>query len=124
MNQILIFILGAVAVGIIVKLLDSRLPASPAGRRVNYKEGGGDDKKGESKESLIEKQAEEKRQNKEAILGILETRHPLTNNHVEQLLGISDATATRYLEELEKEGKIRQVGKTGKHVYYERRNVV
>ncbi len=34
--------------------------------------------------------------------------------------GISEATATRYLEELEKEGKIKQVGKTGAHVFYEK----
>jgi len=33
---------------------------------------------------------------------------------------VSDATATRYLEELEKEGFIRQVGRTGRHVYYEK----
>ena len=51
---------------------------------------------------LIEKQRREKEQDKRAILGILETQTPLTNNHIEQLLGISDATATRYLEELEK----------------------
>lgn len=69
---------------------------------------------------LIEAQAEEKAKNKESILGILETQSSLTNNHIEQLLGISDATATRYLDELEKEGKVRQVGKTGRHVYYEK----
>ncbi len=71
---------------------------------------------------LIEKQKQEKERNKEAILGILETQTPLTNNHIEQLLGISDATATRYLEELEKEGVVRQVGNTGSGVYYERTN--
>lgn len=69
---------------------------------------------------LIEKQAMEKEENKKRILGVLETQTPLTNNHIEQLLGISDATATRYLDELEKEGKVRQVGKTGRHVYYEK----
>ncbi len=72
------------------------------------------------KEWLIERQAREKEENKQRILGILETQTPLTNNHIEQLLSISDATTTRYLDELEKEGKIRQVGKTGKHVYYEK----
>ena len=71
---------------------------------------------------LIDRQAEEKKRNKEQILGILETQHPLTNNHVEQLLGISDATATRYLEELEREGKVRQVGDVGKGVFYEKVN--
>lgn len=74
----------------------------------------------ENKEWLIERQAREKEENKQRILGVLETQTQLTNNHIEQLLGISDATATRYLDELEKEGKIKQVGKTGKHVYYEK----
>jgi Fic family protein len=43
-----------------------------------------------------------------------------TNNDIEELLGVSDATATRYLDELEKEGLIKQVGKTGNAVYYEK----
>ena len=73
------------------------------------------------KNGLIKTQAEEKRWGKEAILGILETQTPLTSNHVEQLLGVSDATATRYLDELERESKICQVGTTGGQVYYERR---
>lgn len=102
MTQILVFILGAVSGGIAVWAMMRKPKAS-----------GGDS-------GLLEKQAEEKRRNKEAILGILETQSPLTNNHVEQLLGISDATAERYLQELEQEGKIRQVGKTGQSVYYEK----
>jgi predicted HTH transcriptional regulator len=43
-----------------------------------------------------------------------------TNNDIEELLGISDATVTRYLEELEKEGLIKQIGKTGSAVYYKK----
>lgn len=42
----------------------------------------------------------------------------VTNDEVEKLLGVSDATATRYLEELEREGAIEQIGKEGRHVYY------
>lgn len=72
------------------------------------------------KKKLLERQADEKKRNLEGILTLLETQTPLTNNHIEQLLGISDATATRYLEELEEQGKIRQVGGTGTGVYYER----
>ncbi len=105
------FILGLIIGGVIVKLLDSRL-------RGNDRREGGNGKM--AKESLIQRQGREKRQNKEAILGLLETQSRLTNNHIEQLLGISDATATRYLEELEQEGRVRQVGKTGKAVYYEK----
>ena len=63
-------------------------------------------------------QSENKEQGKRAIYELLETNHPLTNNDVEAMLGISDATATRYFEELEKEGKVRQVGKTGRYVNY------
>jgi len=37
-----------------------------------------------------------------------------------KLLGVSDATATRYLEELEHEGLIKQQGETGKYTYYQK----
>ncbi|KKW14522.1 MAG: hypothetical protein UY54_C0015G0020 [Parcubacteria group bacterium GW2011_GWA2_50_10b] len=70
--------------------------------------------------SFTSKQQREKEAGKEAIYGLLETNHPLTNNDVEVMLSISDATATRYFDELEKEGKVRQVGKTGRYVNYER----
>lgn len=42
----------------------------------------------------------------------------ITNDEVEKFLHVSDATATRYLEILEKENKIKQTGKTGKGVSY------
>jgi predicted HTH transcriptional regulator len=102
MTQVLIFIFGAVVGGIAVWAMIKK-----------QKTLGGESE-------LIEKQAEEKKRNKEAILLLLETQSSLTNNHVEQLLGISDATAERYMQELEHEGKVRQVGKTGQSVYYEK----
>ncbi|MDD4804615.1 MAG: DUF977 family protein [Candidatus Pacebacteria bacterium] len=74
-----------------------------------------------NKKDSIGRQREEKKNNKEAIVGLMESgNQPLTNNHVEQMLGISDATAERYLQELEEEGIIRQVGKTGRDVFYEK----
>lgn len=106
MFQILIFILGMIAGGAAVWLLKRRAEPESV-------------KKPEKKESLIQRQAKEKQANKKKILGLLETQAPLTNSRIEQVLGISDATATRYLDELEKEGRIRQVGKTGRNVYYE-----
>jgi len=42
----------------------------------------------------------------------------LSNDDVQKLLGVSDATATRYLEELERSGQIRQIGRTGRSVTY------
>ena len=56
----------------------------------------------------------------ERILEVLTTKGKITNDEVEKLLHVSDATATRYLSALEKEGKIQQVGKTGKAVEYTR----
>ena len=44
----------------------------------------------------------------------------ITNDEVEKLLRVSDATATRYLDTLEKEGRVRQEGKTGRSVVYVR----
>ncbi len=42
----------------------------------------------------------------------------ITNDEVEKFMHVSDATATRYLNTLEKENKIKQSGKTGKFVSY------
>lgn len=54
----------------------------------------------------------------EKILQALNTKNKITNDEVEKLLHVSDATATRYLSALEKENKIKQVGKTGTGVVY------
>ena len=83
----------------------------------------------QKKELLVEKQAREKEENKRQILEFFESpsfvkasdgQARVANNDIEALLGVSDATATRYLDELEKEGRIRQVGQTGRYVYYEK----
>lgn len=42
----------------------------------------------------------------------------ITNDEVEKFMHVSDATATRYLSQLEKENKIKQTGKTGHSVFY------
>ncbi len=61
-----------------------------------------------------------KRKKLDKILEALNAKGKITNDEVEKLLHVSDATATRYLSTLEKEGKIQQVGKTGKAVEYTR----
>jgi len=55
---------------------------------------------------------------KRKLLESITSRGRIANNDVQILLGVSDATATNYLEELEKEGKIKQRGKTGRGVFY------
>jgi Fic family protein len=44
----------------------------------------------------------------------------ITNDEVKDFLHVSDATAERYLNTLEKENKIKQVGKTGHAVSYQK----
>lgn len=61
-----------------------------------------------------------KTKRKQRILELLETQQQIQNNDVESLLGVADSTATRYLQELENEGKIKQVGSTGRSVFYEK----
>ena len=56
----------------------------------------------------------------EKIMQALTTKNKITNDEVEKLLRVSDATATRYLSALAKEGKIKQVGKTGTGVVYQK----
>lgn len=59
-----------------------------------------------------------KRKKLDRILTLFVKQTMITNNEVEKLLHVSDATATRYLSTLEKEGKIKQNKKTGKGVSY------
>ena len=63
-------------------------------------------------------QDKKKQQNKLKILEYAQKHKRLTNDVVEQITGVSDATATRYLEELEQQGKLKQIG-SGKHTYYQ-----
>lgn len=74
----------------------------------------------ENLEKANETRQDKKRKKIDAILDLFAKQTNLTNDEVEKLLHVSDATATRYLETLEKEGKIKQVGKTGKGVTYEK----
>jgi len=46
------------------------------------------------------------------------TEDRITNQVVEELLGVSDATATRYLDDLEADGKLRQIN-AGPDTYYQ-----
>jgi len=61
-----------------------------------------------------------KRKKLEKIMTLFLKHSKITNDEVEKLLHVSDATATRYLSQLEKEGKIKQTGKTGHAVSYSR----
>lgn len=71
-----------------------------------------------------DEQEEKKRENLEKIMGEMALRQrqnseaKITNDEVEKMLSVSNATAERYLDELEKSGRLEQVGRTGLRVFY------
>ncbi len=67
---------------------------------------------------FIAKQVEHKTENKQKILAFVQQHGKIKNNDVEKLVGVSNATAERYLDELEKEGKLTQHGIIGQGVFY------
>jgi len=69
--------------------------------------------------NLIEKQAQKKAEHLEKIKEFIKDKETVVNNDIQKFLGVSDATATRYLDELEKQGILSQNGEK-KGVYYEK----
>ena len=67
---------------------------------------------------FIAKQVEQKTENKQKILAFVQEHGKIQNNDVEKVAGVSNATAERYLDELEKEGKLAQHGEIGQGVFY------
>lgn len=63
-----------------------------------------------------------KRKKLDRIMSQISLTGTITNERVCKLLRVSRATAFRYLDALEKEGKIRQTGKTGRGVEYQSTN--
>ncbi|MDP2630731.1 MAG: DUF977 family protein [Candidatus Uhrbacteria bacterium] len=70
------------------------------------------------KNGFISGQMEQKAANKQKILAFVQEHGKIQNNDVEKLAGVSNATAERYLDELEKEGKLSQHGVIGQGVFY------
>lgn len=61
-----------------------------------------------------------KDENLRKVLSMLNSHETITNDQIKTELNISDSTAERYCDELEKSGKIAQVGKTGRSVTYKK----
>ncbi|MDZ4221800.1 MAG: winged helix-turn-helix transcriptional regulator [Patescibacteria group bacterium] len=69
-------------------------------------------------QKVVEERKSEKDTKKERIMQYLKEHGEITNDQAEELVGVSDTTIYRYLEELEQEGKIRQIGAVGRGVKY------
>ena len=84
----------------------------------------------EAREALTERTEKRKEKilnlmNSEAVhdeelktCGVTDIKKGITSKNVGKLLDVSGATARKYLNELEEEGKIKQIGKTGRDVHY------
>lgn len=68
--------------------------------------------------SAAEKIQFRKRKRLEKIMQRVREKGRITNDEVQKLLWVSDATATRYLSQLVREGRLRRVG-SPKHASYE-----
>ena len=106
MRKILAFILGAIigAVAVLFALGRQKQKAEVL--------------KEKSNKLLNRPQSKKKEQAKQKILALFQQQDQITNNDVESLLGVSDSTATNYLDELEQADLITQRGKTGRNVFY------
>lgn len=60
-----------------------------------------------------------KERRKSMIIKHLRERGELTNNDIQELLGVTDRTVVRYFDELEEEGMVVQKGESGRGVHYE-----
>jgi len=60
---------------------------------------------------------------KQKIINYLDNHEMIVNDDVEKLLNVSDSLATKYLQMLEDDGKIIQIGERGRYVYYIKRKV-
>ncbi|MBI2013583.1 MAG: winged helix-turn-helix transcriptional regulator [Candidatus Colwellbacteria bacterium] len=59
-----------------------------------------------------------KNANKEKILKLLTNKEMVSNSDIREALGIASRTVVRYMDELEKEDKVEQVGTIGHQVTY------
>jgi len=65
-----------------------------------------------------QKMQEKKNQIKSKIMELVKSNGKINNSKVAKNLSVARTSAFRYLDELEKEGKLKQVGKTGTNVTY------
>jgi len=102
MGQILLFIIAAVIIGVGFVLLVSRRAREEVAGICEVALG----------------QTAKKNANKDKITALLRERGKLSNSEIREALGVSRRSATRYLDELEAEGKVEQVGNIGRSVVY------
>ena len=119
------FILGLIMGGIVVWVFMQKKNNNEEAENKSKSASAGAGNLAEFNKERAEKEVE----NKQKILDSLKRKSFGTaqdenacvfNADIQKLLNISDATAERYLDELEKEGKLKQVQEVGRGVYYQK----
>jgi predicted HTH transcriptional regulator len=114
--NILISILGGVVAGIIIGFflwrerngsLMSVFDSARTSSRMTLGQG------------IIKEQAEVREKNLAKMREFIAGKDRITNDQIQKYLNVSNSSTARYLDQLEKEGLIKQVGETGKYAYYE-----
>lgn len=67
---------------------------------------------GEKGALMNAEQIKQHQENLAKIVSELQGKGQATNMDIQKLLGVTDTTVVRYMNELEKDGKVEQVGKT------------
>ncbi|MDP3731173.1 MAG: winged helix-turn-helix transcriptional regulator [bacterium] len=110
MGQILLFIIALVIIIVGFVLAVSRREAGRHGT------GTGEEFVGICK-SVVET-ASQKDTRKQKALAMIQEKDGVSNSEIREALGVSSRTTVRYLDELELEGKVEQVGRVGHYVTY------
>lgn len=71
-----------------------------------------------ARKNAVDRRDEAKDENMRKLREYIAGKETVSNDEAERFLGVSDATAERYLGELEKEGALKQIGKTGRSARY------
>jgi biotin operon repressor len=118
MDTILIFVLGVV-VGVVVSYFYAQFSwckCSEGQCREQAPEGGMADKFIGICEYAFET-SNQKEERKKKIVDFLKEEEK-SNSQIREALGVSSRTVVRYLDELEREGQVEQIGKVGHTVTY------
>ena len=110
MGQILLFIIALVIIIVVFALAVSRKEAKKHGTSA------GEEFVGICRSAV--ETASQKEERKQKALAMFAGKPELSNAEIRKALGVSSRTAVRYLDELEREGKLEQVGKIGHAVTY------
>ena len=109
MDYVIVLLLLAIVLLIILAMSLGRIPIVLQNMAV----------KSVDRNRMLAEKMENRRRNLELILGLFEKHSILTNAMIREGLGFDDRVIVNYMDELEKQGKVRQVGKTGMNAHYE-----